>query len=411
MRSRSRVVSLLGILSVVTPTNFLSAQPEQPPHQGPPVRVATHAEALAQDARSYAAEFKVGVEEAQRRLHAQEQQGEVVERLRNAMRDRLAGLWLEHQPEFRLVVRLKGEAPAPPAYQAAAAGSPTPVAFVTGAAATQEEVLQKVHSSLSQLQAALPGLSGTDADVRTGEIVLTVHAVGAAGEAAKARGPELGKQLGHPVRIELIDAPLQDGHTRGGANVTGCTSGFVVANSAGTRGVLTAGHCGDPQTYYEFGGTNYPMTFISEIRDADQDVQWHTTTHDEYPEFYADSTATARTLTGRRLRSSTAVGNAVCHRGSASGYSCGTVQSTTYQPTYANACPGTTCASVWITVGGANLACYPGDSGGPWFNCQTAFGIYKGQSSTGTAPGQCNLAIYMSTDYISGLGVSLVYGP
>jgi hypothetical protein len=386
------------------------AQQEQPPHQGPPVRILTHAEALLPDARSYAAEFNVSIDEAVRRLRAQEQQGDVIERLRNATRSRLAGLWREHKPEFRLVVRLVGNAPAPPEFQAAAAGSPTPVVFVTGAAATQAELLDKIHSSLPMFKAALPGLTGTDVDVKTGEIVLTVYAVGAAGEAAKTKGAELGKQLGHPVRIDLIDAPERNAHTRGGANLSTCTSGFVVANSAGTRGVLTAGHCNNLQTYYEFGGTSYAMTFVDEIDDADQDVQWHTTTHDEYPEFYADLTTSARILTGRRLRSSTAIGDAVCHRGLGSGYSCGSVQSTTYQPIF-GACNVFTCTSTYIKVSGPNLACTDGDSGGPFFNGQTAFGIMKTGSFTGSAPGQCNFATYMSTDYISGLGVSLVYGP
>jgi len=410
MYQRSRVVRLFSILGLLTAITFLissgpvsSASVETKPFLTP-------SQSLLLDARSYAAEFNVGVDEGLRRLRIQQSLGDVIELLQRATRQRFAGLWIEHQPEFRLVVRLVGDAPAPRGLGAAVAGSPIPIVFQTGAAATQAELLAKIHSSLPQLQAALPDMAGTDVDVRTGDIVLTVYAVGAAGEAAQAKAPDLTRQLGHPVRIALIDAPVEDGHTRGGANITGCTSGFVVADSAGTRGVLTAGHCDDAQTYNEFGGVSYAMTFVSEIRDADQDVQWHTTPHDEYPEFYADSTTTPRILTGRRLRSSTAPGDAVCHRGLTTGYSCGTVQSTTYQPTYTNACNGFTCSSTWITVTGPNLACYPGDSGGPWFNGQTAFGILKGTSQTGTAQGQCNFAIYMSTDYISGLGVSLVYG-
>jgi hypothetical protein len=247
-------------------------------------------------------------------------------------------------------------------------------------------------------------------DVRTGDIVLYVHATGVAGEAARTQGTELARQIGHPVRIQLLDARARDGNVRGGANLSNCTTGFVVQNGSGTRGVLTAGHCPDAQTYSGFDGTTTAMSWVSEIRDADQDVQWHTTALTEVPEFYADLTTSARVLTGRRYRTSTAPGDAVCHRGKATGYSCGTVQSITYQPMYTDACPGTTCSAVWISVAGPNLKCYPGDSGGAWFNGQTAFGIYKGQTSSGTAVGNCTLAWYMSTDFISGLGVSLLYG-
>lgn len=368
------------------------------------------AESLQEDARAYAAEFNVGVDEAMRRLRAQEQQGDVIDRLRRVNPGRFAGLWVEHQPEFRIVVRLAGDAPAPPEFAAAAAGSPSPVVFVTGASATESQVLGRIQASLPVFKTALPGLMGTDMDVRTGDIVLYVHATGAAGEMARAQGADLTRQAGHPVRIKLLDAPAQDGNVRGGANLSNCTTRFVVQNGAGTRGVLTAGHCPDAQTYSGFDGTTTAMSWVSEIRDADQDVQWHTTTLTEVPEFYADLTTSARILTGRRYRTSTAPGNAVCHRGKATGYSCGTVESITYQPMYTDACPGTTCSAVWISVSGPNLKCYPGDSGGAWFNGQTAFGIYKGQSSSGTAVGNCTLAWYMSTDFISGLGVSLLYG-
>ncbi|HEX8210308.1 MAG TPA: hypothetical protein VF584_08970 [Longimicrobium sp.] len=379
-------------------------------HAGVAVRTGSLAEAVRQDARSYAAQFNVGIDEAVRRLHAQEQQGEVVSRLRAANRGRFAGLWVEHQPEFRIVVRLTGNAPAGPEFRNPAASSPTPVVFVTGAAATESEVLGRIQASLPRFAAALPRLMGTDHDVRTGEIVLTVHATGAAADAARSTAAALAREAGHPVRVSFIDTPLQNQHTRGGASLSTCTAGFVVANSGGTRGVTTSAHCGSTQTYFEFGGTSYAATFVAERFDADEDVQWHTTTHDEYPEFYADLTTSARVLTGRRLRSSTAAGNTTCHRGMTTGYSCGSVQSTTYQPTYAGACNGFTCTATYITVTGAGLACAGGDSGGPWFNGQTAFGIHKAGASSGTGAGQCSLAVYMSTDYLTGLGVSLVYG-
>jgi hypothetical protein len=375
------------------------------------VRIQTADEAVQAEARAYAGLHNVAAAEAARRIRAEQQAGDVIGRLRAANRARFAGLWIEHQPSFRIVVRLAGDAPAGPDFQAATQGSVIPVAFVIGAAATQDQVLGRIEASLPQFKATIPTLMATDMDVRTGEIVLFVHAVGAAGEAARAQGAELARQVGHPVRVELLAVPEQDQHTRGGANVSsGCTTGFVVQNGAGTQGVTTAAHCDNTQTYQEFGGESYAITYEAGRLDADHDVQWHTTTHTEYPEFYADLTTSARTLTGRRYRSSTAVGNTVCHRGNGTGYSCGSVASTTHQPTYAGACGSQTCNAVYIRVSGADLLCYGGDSGGPWFNGQTAFGVHKSGASSGTARGNCSYAVYMSTDYLSGLGVSLVYG-
>lgn len=365
-------------------------------------------QALEQDARSYATEYNVSLSEAVRRLRAQEEQGATVSRLREANPDRFAGLWLEHQPQFRLVVRLTGDAPAGTEFQSVAAGSPTPVAFVTGAAATESQVLGRIQASLPRFSAVFPGLQGTDQDVRNGDIVLTVHEKGASGQSVRARSDALTRKVGHPVRVKLISTPLRSQDVRGGANLSTCTSGFVVANSAGTRGVTTAAHCGNTQSYFEFNGTSYPMTFVAERNDADEDVQWHTTAQTEVPQFYADLTTTPRVLTGRRLRSSTAVGNTACHRGKTTGYSCGSVESTTYQPTYS--CNGFTCSATYISVTGPNLACAGGDSGGPWFNGQTAFGLHVAGANSDIYPGTCSLAVYMSTDYLTGLGVSLVYG-
>lgn len=412
--SLARYFIILGI--VIAATFFIPLGPVADVIAGeaPPVKPLPAEASEVFDARAYAAEFGVNVREARRRLRAQNQMSGITDLLRRGSGKRFAGLWIEHRPEFRVVVSLVGKKSAPAGLVAALASSrtPMPVFFQIGAATSQADLLAVVRSSIPDFLAALPGLAGTDVDVRTGEIVLTVHAVGAAAEeAAKAKGVELAEQLGHPVRIDLIEAPEQNASVRGGANLSSCTSGFVVANSAGTRGVLTAGHCSNTLSYSDFDGTSTTTTFISEIFDADQDVQWHTTPQTEVPEFYADLTTSARVLTGRRLYSSTSVGNAVCHRGISSGYSCGTVDSVTYQPTFAGACGSVTCASTYIRVSGANLACANGDSGGPFFNGQTAFGTLKTVSSSGSAPGQCNYATYMSTDYISGLGVSLVYGP
>lgn len=366
-------------------------------------------QAVQEDAAAYAKEFGVAPDEAERRIRLRPQQDEAVERLRAADRGRFAGLWIEHQPQFRIVVRLKGDAPAGRELAERAQGSSIPVVFVTGATATEDDVLTKIRTSLGAFKTALPDLAGTDYDVKTGEIVLYVYATGAAAESARGRGTELTRAIGHPVRVEILPAPLRDQDVRGGAPISGCTSAFVVVDGSSNRGVVTAGHCNDTQTYSGYDGTNTSMTFKAEMRDADRDLQWHTTPIAEIPEFYADQTTSARVLTGRRLRSSTAVGDPVCHRGQTSGHSCGTVKSTTFQPTYADACPAT-CNAVWVSVTGAQLACAGGDSGGAWFNGQTAFGVHKGGSSTGSAQGQCSMAWYTSTDFISGLSLSLVFG-
>lgn len=419
LRSQSsphRLAHLSRLLGGVLLALFLSAPtaaaqaptpPDRPEADSP--RVVTADEALRQEAGAYARVHGVGEQEALRRMRIEERMAEVVDRLQEQHRGRLAGIYLQHEPQFRLVVRLTGDGPVRPEV-AQLAGSELPVAFEHGAAATREQILERMKSNVPLFRSTFPDLQGVEVDEATGEIVLTVHASGAAREQARAKLPAIAGEVGPPLRLRFTDNPVELQQIRGGGNLSSCTTGFVVKNSAGTTGVTTAAHCGNSQTYTTFGGTSYAMAFQSpEYNDADQDVQWHTTAQTEHPEFYADLTSSARVLTGQRLRSSTVAGNTTCHRGKVSGYSCGSVQSTTYKPT-SYSCGGQTCAATWISVTGANLACAGGDSGGPWFNGQTAFGTHAAGASSGSAQGQCSLAVYMSTDYLAGTAVSLLYG-
>jgi hypothetical protein len=361
--------------------------------------------ALRESAMAYAEDHGVSLEEATRRLRLQGELEAALTELEDELRDRFAGAWIEHEPQFRGVVRLTGQGlELPDAARSIVEQTRPPIEFVDGADATVDQLVERLGTVLPRLKSRNERLVGAEVDVRTGEIVLFLEQDVPPEEAVQREAEEL-FQL--PVRVESVDAPVGDGHTRGGAHLSNCTSGFVVRHpSTGTRGYITAGHCPNDQTYFEYGGTSYSTVFIDEIRDADQDVQWHTTSHLEFPEFYASSTSVFRPLQAQRNRSSQSVGGYVCHRGKTTGYSCGDIASKSFQPTYTNACPGVTCASVWVRVEGSSLKCFPGDSGGPWFLVYTAYGIYKGQSSSGTSSGDCNWAFYSAANYF---GISLVF--
>ncbi|MFQ5526715.1 MAG: S1 family peptidase [Thermoanaerobaculia bacterium] len=368
------------------------------------------------EARSYAKDYDVSLEEAQRRLGLQGRVGEAMAKVEEMTRGRFAGAWIEHEPDFHVVVRLTGKEEPPSEIKEVMLGSGVRFDLKMGAETTLRVLEDVVRGASPELQAAIPVLSGLEVDVKTGEIVLfvakaedgshpmSVEAVSRAIE--RAQSPFIEALLKQKIRFEEIDVPASDGHTRGGANLSTCTSGFAVRHAVGVKGYITAGHCGNNQTYSEFGGVSYGTTFVDEIRDSNQDVQWHTTPHWELPHFYASSTTSYRTLQAQRSRNAQSVGGYVCHRGMTTGYSCGTIQTKNFQPTYANACPGTTCSSVWIRVSGPSLECFPGDSGGPWFLWLTAYGIYKGQSSSGTTAAGCNWAFYMASNYF---GIPLLY--
>src|SRR3954470_9330948 len=73
----------------------------------------TPAEALAQDAAEYARQHHVEADEALRRLKAQEETVAATDRLRVTHAKRLAGIAIEHEPIYRVVVLLKGDRSVP----------------------------------------------------------------------------------------------------------------------------------------------------------------------------------------------------------------------------------------------------------------------------------------------------------
>lgn len=76
-------------------------------------------------------------------------------------------------------------------------------------------------------------------------------------------------------------------------------------------------------------------------------------------------------------------GDYLCHFGTSSGYSCGTVVSTNFDPSY-DACGWWLgCDNRWVKVEGPTLKACGGDSGGPWFQLRTAYGIMSGTNKGG----------------------------
>jgi hypothetical protein len=360
----------------------------------------TPAQSLAQDAAHYAVRYSVTLEEAVRRLHAQEASAAVTERIAAALSDRLAGISMEHAPQYRAVVLLTGTEPV--ANQAAlAAGSPVPIVFQLGAAATRSQVVAAMRAHQGALRVELPNARGMGLDPRTGELVLLVRAADAQRIGLEVIEDRAETLTGVPVRVQIAD-PTKN-LVRGGSRIVGvnpddgrryaCTTGFVVSNGSRT-GVVTAAHCPDAVTYQEEGDMAVPLAFVGQWGARHQDVQVHESLRPAEPLFYADRRGGAlRTVTGSRSRQSTRAGDAVCHWGESSGYSCSEVELTDYAPP-GELCGGP-CEPVWVTVKGPN--CRSGDSGGPVFSGTIAYGILKGGSGIS---GRCQFYYYMSTDFL-----------
>lgn len=351
---------------------------------------------LNEDSELYAAEYGVSVEEAHRRLSLQSELSVIIDRLEAAAGGRFAGAWIEHQPEYRIVVRVTGSADS--ALRSASVTSPVPVEVRSDAAASMSDLLadqDRIHEALGELS---PGAT-SEVDLRHGELL--VHLPLLTTETARAAlVTELDRVADVPVRAEIEATPDLD-HTYGGKRISNCTTGFTVRNGAGTTGVATAGHCLGANTYYETTTTSYPAPLVSRFQDPYRDVQWHTTSHPELPQFNANGTL--RTVTGTMPWSLQDAGLWVCHQGKTTGYSCGTIQTVQYKPAWGWCSPN--CSSTWIKVTGSTLECDGGDSGGPWFNSGTAYGIHTGSAGT---PTNCLYALYWAISYISGAGLTVL---
>lgn len=355
---------------------------------------AAPGKALLEDAASYAAENEVSLDEAVRRLQLQHEVGRLEETL-SKQEPSFAGLWIEHQPQYKIVFRFQDPA-AEGRLRARVLGSPlAKVARETRPAAASLAQLEKRRFAARQRAKQL----GFDVDV---DINVKENRVEMYSNRAQAlRAAMANEKANLPGRLEVLAVPelAQPAVLRGGESNQGyCSGGFTVRSTDGTSlGISTAGHCENVQLFQ-----NLALPFVAEVFYDAGDVQWHSACGyiDVSNEF--NSGLGYRACTGQRLRSQQAIGTYVCKNGNATGRTCGYIQSKSYNPGYI---PGNGEDSyIRVNGYGANLVS-PGDSGSPWFLENLAYGITSGRISDGDA-------IYMAVDYLPWVGAAiLTYNP
>jgi streptogrisin C len=380
---------------------WLAAAATQPAIAQP---VQTREAALAQDAAEYARLYNVSPGEALRRLHAQHDSVAATDAIADRYRVRLAGISVQHRPDYRYIVYLTGDEPVPPT-QIRAGGMTVPVVFRTGAKASRDRVVWAITYHQAAIRAALPSPPSMGLDPRTGELVVIVsNAIAAADGGAAAVDAELERLTGVPVQVRVLDRVDVNLDLNGGGRLDGinpdngkryrCTTGFAVTD--GTRiGITTAAHCLDDMTYYAPDQRPTSLSFVGQWGWGYHDVQIHVGAPPRRSLIYSDTARTVqRPVEMQRGKPSTRAGDFVCHRGESSGYSCAEVELLDFAP--AGELCGGACLPTWITVAGPT--CKGGDSGGPVFSGTTAFGVVKGASYR--RDGSCAFYFYMSLDYL-----------
>lgn len=149
----------------------------------------------------------------------------------------------------------------------------------------------------------------------------------------------------------------------GGERISTCTTGFVVQNASGVRGVSTAGHCSNTQS-----DDGDALTYRAGHEGMHGDFQWHTGPDIEPDDFYSGDAATAE-VARRDVAGIGApvVGQSLCKNGKTTFKDC-------LEVIQLNVCHFALCNMVQMD----HRTVDSGDSGGPWFWGNTAYGLTWG---------------------------------
>jgi streptogrisin C len=260
------------------------------------------------------------------------------------------------------------------------------VRTTTDAPLTAEERSTAVAAAAQSVQAQL-GAESVEASMSEDGTTITAAAVlpatapstetsgaAAAGQAAAEASVNGGAQV--QVEVALADdAPEQEvlsGGTALGLGTTSqlaCTAGFTVRNArTAATGLITASHCPDDLNYE----SRRILTFEGHGDSAQLDEQWFSSTEAAQGEFISQKAGS--TLLRRKVTAVAApfVGMSVCKYGTVTGNGCSTVINGPTTTVNAN---GVTYGNLWQVQ---SYMTAEGDSGGPWFYGNTAYGIHYG---------------------------------
>lgn len=338
----------------------------------------------------YAADHELDLAEAAVRIERQALAGEVEDVLSAEYGQIFAGVYIQHTPEWRLIAQFTrpGEVDLARALE----GHPLlDYVDLTQVPRSLADLLNDVSEANSVLSEYNYGL---DLDIPSGKVVLSFTA----SELAEVPAERLALLSSH-VEHRIVHAHGTPNATQiyAGLALSTCTSGFTVKNSSGTRGVTTAEHCSNTLSY---DGQSLP--YQNGAYYGSWDVQWHTTPNltDKnwaYDGKWDSTTPYYRIISGTKSRSSQVVGEYVCGYGKITKFRCGYIVSKNSQPSWIpSANPH------WIRVDNSGkILGESGDSGGPWFSGNTAYGIHHGTYSDGDA-------VYMGINFVGDLGLTVL---
>jgi hypothetical protein len=304
-------------------------------------------------------------------LARQELVGRMNAALRNLDPSLFGGLFVDYEPAYQINILV------PPgkstgiaqAIQAGPFDSLDPFIQISETTHT-EAVLVEAMDAVARLSDAI---TASDIDLRNGLVLVYTDAA----DVDRVRALVESASLPIPTQDVHVEAGgfIDELNSYGGLRLShpndDCTSGFSVSSTVGLPdGVSTAAHCPD-NGVTEQGVT---LTFVDSRWGGDQDVEWLKTPGMTDINAIWDGTSN-RQITSRTGRSEMFVSQAVCRFGVNGGRGCTTIVSVNANPGSLD--PNHTYNNTWIRTG--SCGSLPGDSGGPYYFGNAAFGTHKGK--------------------------------
>lgn len=384
------LASLVAISVIVTGATGGAPQPSE--EENP----------LEADAQSYAADFGTTVEEAMRRLSLQNEIGKLDEQLTTNEGQTFAGLWIKHEPEFAVIVKFTENGA--DTIQPYVIGGDLVDLVEVGTAPNTLTFLENAQAAVAETVKSVGVRFNSRVNVPENEVeVLTLDKVD-----LKSKLNNAGKALPSDVEIiEVSKLAKPAANIYGGLGINACTSGFAVEDSSGTKGITTASHCPDAQSY-----NGNVLDFEDESYGGSADVEWRTAPGLTVKNKIKTSPTKTRNITGIVERDSQPIAAYVCKYGNVTGHGCGQIASKTYQPDESDLpCPNCNWNATFIEVrasAGQRLS-QQGDSGGPFYVGGNAWGtmvmdVEWWQGGTWLRSD----AIYMAVDYIGLMDVDVL---
>lgn len=335
----------------------------------------------------YASYHDVSIEEARTRVALQEEMRAIYSEIQNA--DTFAGLWLEHTPSFKVVVQFTGGADQmlngysiSPELESIIEVRVVPVSL---------EELKEAQAEVALLIKDFQAEIHHDINLAENRVEIYVADPGALTSYLEATDVVLPDNV-QVIEREIIARETSDIHGGLRFDSTGftsySTSGFSVMNEdTGVIGVTTAGHSPNVKDYL-----NVDLPWVDEEDQGPYDIQWHLPAIYTVRNWMHNGTNNWLVIDIRPYNDQMN-GETVCKYGKTTEYACGEIDTKDYLGLY-----------IRVTSSTDDLS-EPGDSGGPWFFGNTAYGSMVGDIEPG------NDAYYMAINFVDVLKLCILRSP